>query len=42
MNSVVLCLPQHSMHHVLLLTAHRQFTLSLLLLLEVNKSLLFV
>ena len=40
--SVVLCLPQHPMHHVLVLTAHRQFTLSLFLLLEENKSLLFV
>ena len=38
--SVVLGLAQHSTHHVRVLTARRQFNLSLLLLLEVNKSLL--
>ena len=38
LTSVVLGLPQHSTHHVLVLIARRQFTLSLLLLLEVNKS----
>ena len=38
--SVVLCLSQGSTHQVLVLTAQRQFTLSPLLSLEENKSLL--